>query len=300
MATTGIITDIQRFSLHDGPGIRTTVFLKGCNLRCAWCHNPETIGLAAELQAYPDRCIGCGACGQVCPNNVPGAAGLDRAACIVCGRCAAECFAGAFSLVGREVTVDDVLREVLADEPFYARSGGGITISGGEPLMQPAFTRELLSRCREAGLHTAIETNLCFPWATIAAVLPLVDLLMADLKLHDDARHRANTGLSNAPVLANLRHLRDAAIPIIIRTPLLAGVNDDLPELLAMAALLADLPTRQYWEWLPYHPLGLGKARSLGRDEQRFERPSREALRELAAAVRGSGITVRIGDDPEG
>ena len=248
---TGLVSDIQRFSIHDGPGIRTTVFLKGCNLRCAWCHNPETLSARPEIQTFPDKCIACGACFGACATtarqrNADGSATYSRDRCAACGACAKTCYAEALTLVGREMSADQVLREVLEDREFYAQSGGGVTLSGGEPLRQGDFCLELLRLCRSHGLHTAIETNLASPWEQIAAILPLLDLLIFDLKLFDGERHRRWTGVSNGAILTNVRRLEDylsnaggngteRALSIIVRTPVIAGVNDDADEIAAIA-----------------------------------------------------------------
>jgi pyruvate formate lyase activating enzyme len=299
----GLITDIQRFSIHDGPGIRTTVFLKGCNLRCAWCHNPETICAQPELEWAPARCIGCGACVLACPQgNGPvasadgGPAGLRRDGCTGCGACARECFAEARSLVGRRVTVDQVLAEVLADRPFFEESAGGVTLSGGEPLVQLDFTLALLIACRAAGIHTAVETNLCAPAAWVKRLLPLVDLVMADVKHVDSARHRELTGVENTQVWPNLRLLADAGVPLIVRTPVIPGYNDDPATIAAIAHTLGSLQTLHYYELLPYHPLGEGKRQALGLPPSGLPATavSREALHPLAEAAAAAGVPVRV------
>jgi pyruvate formate lyase activating enzyme len=265
----GTITEIQRFSIHDGPGIRTTVFFKGCNLHCFWCHNPETHAPGPELELHPDRCISCGACLEAC---VRGAHELavqgkvyHRERCIACGRCATECFAEALVLVGRVVTVDDVMRDVLADRLFYANSGGGVTLSGGEPLLQAEFAAALLTACRAEGIQTAIETAAQLPWKTIAGILPLLDLVMMDIKVIDEAEHRRATGVGNARILANARRIAACGMPLIVRTPVIPGVNDTPEGILAIATFVRDLPSLIYYELLPFHPMAAGKYDSLGR-----------------------------------
>lgn len=296
----GIITEIQRFSVHDGPGIRTTVFFKGCNLRCFWCHNPETHRIEPELQLQLARCIGCGACLAVCPVGahtlVEGERRFDRARCLGCGRCAAECFAEALVLVGRRVSVQEVLDEVLADRPFYESSGGGVTLSGGEPLLQLDFCRALLAACRNAGLHTAIETAAHVPWEQIEAVLPLLDLVMLDIKLLDEEAHRAATGVGNRRILENARRL-GAAKPLIVRTPVVPGVNDTPEAIGAIARFAAALPSLVSYELLPFHPMAANKYESLGRTyaARNLPRPTPEAMEALAEVARGNGIAVRCG-----
>ena len=297
----GTITDIQRFSVHDGPGIRTTVFFKGCNLRCFWCHNPETHAPGPELQLHPERCIACGACLEACERGchklTPEGKVFHRENCIACGKCAAECFAEALVLVGRVVSVPEVMRDVLADRPFYANSGGGVTLSGGEPLLQVEFAAELLRACRAEGIHTAIETAAQFPWDTIAALLPLLDLVMMDIKVMDEAAHRRVTGAGNARILANARRIADAGMPLIVRTPVVPGVNDTPEAIAEIAHFVRELPTLQYLDLLPFHPMAAGKYDSLGREYQarHLARPTPELMAHLSAAAAAEGIAVRTG-----
>lgn len=264
---TGLIADIQRSSVHDGPGLRTTVFFKGCPLHCAWCHNPECIGFAPETLHYPDKCIGC-------------------------GRCADGCFAGARVTCGREMTVAEILREVRQDKPYYGQDGG-VTLSGGEPLAQPDFALALADACRSEGIGCAIETSLYASWSVARPVLAGCRLVMADLKLLDDNRHQALTGVSNRLILDNLRRLDQLGLPIILRTPVLAGVNDG--EINAIAAFAATLRNLLYYELLPYHPLGLGKADALNRPEARFAAPDPAELKSAARlTAQAAGIPIRI------
>jgi pyruvate formate lyase activating enzyme len=334
----GIVTDIQRFSVHDGPGIRTTVFLKGCNLRCLWCHNPETIHPRAELQVLPARCIACGACLTACPQgaHVLAAAGpgngdrhriggqradsepvpisgreFRRDLCRACGACAAGCYAGALTLVGKELTAEEVLAEVLQDRRFYENSGGGMTLSGGEPLFQRDFSMELLRQAKAAGLHTAVETNLAWPWEHVAAAAELADLMIVDVKHADSDAHRRWTGQGNEDVVANLARLGGGMgaprvltggeiAPLVVRTPVVPGVNDTPEQIGRIADLLVGLGSLAYYELLPYHPLGSGKYESLGMEYAlaAATRPPPETMRALAAEARKRGIPVRTGDDP--
>lgn len=297
-----IVSDIQRCSLHDGPGIRTTVFLKGCNLRCRWCHNPETIAPRPELQFFPDRCVGCGACLEACPRGAhaeaDGGRRFDRDLCVACGQCAAGCYADALVMVGREMGADEVLAEVAADREFYRGSGGGVTISGGEPLFQRDATDEILRACRAEGIHTAIETNLAWPWERVASVLPVTDLLMMDIKLMDPARHEQWTGEGNEQVLDNARRLSAEQVALIVRTPVVEGVNADAAEIGRVADFIRDFPNLLYYELLTYHPLGAGKYESLGLDYPPADLapPSPEAMATLADAARRRGVEVRCGE----
>jgi len=268
--TAGVVTDIQRFSLDDGPGIRTTVFLKGCGLRCAWCHNPETWSPRRQLMRGP-ACRGCGACASVVP--------AGDAACLE------RCPTGALDVAGAVMRVDEVLAEVLEDRDFYG-ADGGVTLSGGEPVRQHAFAAALLAACRRAGVHTAIETGLAYPWARLAALLPALDLVIFDIKLWDAARHRRYTGRTNRQILANARRLGETGIPLIARTPVIAGINDCPREIAAIAEFLRQLPNLIGYELLPCHPLGADKYRALGLAPPAFDAPPPARMAELRAAAR--------------
>lgn len=297
----GIITNIQRFSIHDGPGIRTTVFLKGCNLRCFWCHNPEDMNPQPEIQFFPERCITCAACVEACPTGAHSFEGdrhlYNRDRCDVCGTCIETCYAGGLVRVGEEKSVDEVMDEVRQDRPFYTSSGGGVTLSGGEPLLQIDFARALLNRCRGEGIHTAIETAANFPWERVAAILPVVDLIMMDIKLMDSARHRQVTGAPNERILANAARLGYEPQPIIVRTPIIPGVNDTVDEVRSIAEFVAHMPNLCYYELLPYHPMAQSKYMSLGLSykAQPLATPSKAQMTELADAARESGVPVRVG-----
>lgn len=300
-STDGLITNIQRFSIHDGPGIRTTVFLKGCNLRCFWCHNPEDMNPRPEVQFFAERCIYCSACVEACPQaaHVVGAEGEHlflRPRCDGCGLCVETCYAKALVLVGTRVGVAEVMQEILADAAFYG-STGGVTLSGGEPLLQLEFATALLDACRGAGIHTAIETAANLAWERLAAVLPRVDLVMMDIKQMDSARHRAATGVPNERILANAARLGEQPQPLIVRTPIIPGVNDSAADVAAIAQFAATLPNLLYYELLPYHPMAKSKYRSLDLDYRAADLtpPPAAQMAGLAAAAAVCGIPVRTG-----
>ena len=266
------ISNLQRFSLDDGPGIRTTVFFKGCNLRCAWCHNPECISGGHTLQLLQDACTGCGGCVSACRQGVHhidqnGRHHLDRSLCVGCGACAYQCTHGALTLIGTRYEPESLLRELLKDRRYYETSGGGVTFSGGEPLLHPDYLVRMLELCRGAGLHTAVDTAGCVPFPVLERVLPLADLFLYDIKLWTSERHQAATGVPNQLILENLRRLTDAGGAVYLRTPIIPGYNDDLEELGCIARFLADLPARgqvQKIQLLPYHNYGVGKYVSIG------------------------------------
>lgn len=261
MRREALVFDIQRFSLHDGPGIRTLVFFKGCPLRCRWCQNPEGLLPYPEMAFYANLCIGCGKCQEVCPEGAityQGESRIIRDKCTRCGECAEVCFAEALRVVGRYYTPEELLQEVRRDEPFYRTSGGGVTVSGGEPTMQPLALREFLRLCKESHLHTALETCGFADWETLEGVLPYLDLILYDVKAADVALHREFTGRDNELILNNLRRLVARGSKVIPRLPLVPTMTARGENLEAIAALLSELGLDEV-HLLPYHRLGESK-----------------------------------------
>jgi pyruvate formate lyase activating enzyme len=294
----GTVLNIQRYSTHDGPGVRTTVFLKGCSNACAWCHNPESLSPRSELQIFPDRCIGCGACLQVCPGGAHRLEGGEkkyfRERCTACGRCADECFAGAIEAAGRTMTTDAVMEEVLQDATYYGNSGGGVTFSGGEPVLQAEFLGELLRRSKESGLHTAVQTAGNYDWEELAGILPLVDLVMCDLKFIDPALHRQYVGNDGTRIRKNFQRLGRQDAAMAVRTPVVGGANDAPEEIAGIARFIREFRGLRYYELIPYHALGESKRKSLGLPAKtRFHTPSRETMERLADAAREYVAEVR-------
>jgi len=305
----GLVFNIQRFSIHDGPGIRTTVFLKGCPLHCFWCHNPEGMRPRQEIQFYPARCIMCGECVLACQQGAhilrDGVVTYDRELCTQCGRCVESCPAEAVELAGKEMTVDQVMQEVLADRPFYETSGGGMTISGGEPLLQMEFTCSLLEYCKAEGIHTAIETSGSVRWEKMEQLLPVTDLVLMDLKHMDPEKHRQFTGVSNRRILENARRLAQTDKAILFHTPVVPGVNDTPEEIAAIAQFTFDLvklrattqkqPADISLMLLPFHRLAADKYKSLGMDYRasNLDMPSKEKMQTLLDIAKQYRINVK-------
>lgn len=267
MQQDGVVFDIQKFSVHDGPGIRTTVFLKGCPLRCLWCHNPESQTILPEIFFTSEKCAGCGKCAAVCPQHCHSLTDqhvFARTACVRCGKCADACFYDALELAGKSLSVEDVLAEVDKDRVFYETSGGGMTVSGGEPMQQFDFTFALIRAAKESGLHVCLDTCGYADFGKYETILPYVDLFLYDLKASDPAKHQEFTGVDNVLILENLRKLDRRGAKITLRCPLVPGLNDDPEHLRNIGRVAESLPNVQEITLHPYHPLGQSKHIRLG------------------------------------
>ncbi len=321
MSSGGLVFNIQRFCIHDGPGIRTTVFLKGCPLRCWWCHNPEGQSPEPELSLIPARCVRCGRCVQVCPqqpSEAPGGNGRPAGArahsaaaerlpdgstvpvppgCTLCGACVEACPTEARQMVGRRMSVDEVLSEVLKDRIFYDESEGGVTFSGGEPLMQWPFLSGLLRACRAADVHTALDTCGFAPREELLELAALSDLVLYDLKTLDDQLHREHTGFSNAEILDNLEALAQCHPSIWVRVPIVPGLNDTPAELEAMARFVSRLRGVRQVNLLGYHALGAHKRPLAGEAGARVPPAPlpREGLDQAAERFRRLGLAAHVG-----
>jgi pyruvate formate lyase activating enzyme len=304
MDRSGRVFHIKRYAIHDGPGIRTTVFLKGCPLGCPWCHNPEGVSPASQLMWWEGRCLGCEACMGVCRMSaiLLSDAGLtvDVNSCDMCGYCAGACCAQALQVVGRDMTVREVLDEVERDVVFYERSGGGVTFSGGEPLAQPEFLMELLNECKKAGLHTVVDTSGYADAGVLEALIPDVDLFLYDIKTVDEEAHMRLTGVSNKRVLDNLRMLFEKGSRVRIRYSVIPGVNDCDGDIDGLGLFLASLGSGIEVDLLPYHRVGVDKARRLaGRAEPEvFRIPPAGHLGSIRERLCRQGHEVKIGDSP--
>jgi pyruvate formate lyase activating enzyme len=297
--TWGTIFNIQRFAVNDGPGIRTTVFFKGCPLRCFWCHNPESLDPTPQLAYYRSKCTGCRQCVATCPRGALGwtAQGLviDRIACQRCGTCAQACPARSLVILGRRVSVSEVLDEVLADRPFYESSGGGVTLSGGEPLLQGEFALALAAACAEVGLEVALDTSGYGPWETLAALAPYCRHVLYDIKTLDPQRHRRGTGADNSLILSNLRRLVALPSPphITLRYPLIPGFNDRPEDFAALACLAHQLALPV--DVLPYHGLAAEKYEALSLPRAQLDaRRAASRAQELCAALTAQGLLCRL------
>jgi len=307
----GTIFDIKKYAIHDGPGIRTTVFFQGCPLSCWWCHNPEGRSFSPVLLYRANRCVTCGTCVETCSQNAiklsPSpierrevgdgkVVTTDRAKCDVCGECAEICYPGAREVSGREMTIIEVLAEIERDVPFYDQSGGGVTFSGGEALMQRQCLSALLRGCKQREIHTVVDTSGHAAWGVIDHLRDDVDLFLYDLKLIDDQRHRKFTGVSNELILSNLQRLAESGAQIEVRIPLIPGINDDDENLYQSAVFIAGLPDITKIELMAYHDIAASKYGSMGLPYPLPDTapPSDSAMQAVAKYFERKGLSVKI------
>jgi pyruvate formate lyase activating enzyme len=300
--TTGIVFDTKRFSIHDGPGIRTTIFLKGCPLHCLWCHNPESQSPHPDVMLRPSRCIACHACLDECLQgaisiNSSDAINTDLNLCVRCGACTEVCYAEAREMIGKEMTVAQVMAEFERDLSFYDESGGGVTFSGGEPLLQRDFVLALLQECKRKEIRTAVDTSGAVSWQNLDRVRPFTDLFLYDLKHMDEAAHKKLTGVSNQRILDNLRQLSAHGHNIILRFAIIPGCNDSDDNIRRTGEFAAGLPQRHPIAILPYHATATDKYQRLNRPYQLpdIQPPSDTRMADIAAILRGYGLEVKQG-----
>jgi pyruvate formate lyase activating enzyme len=297
----GLVFNIQQFSVHDGPGIRTTVFMKGCPLHCLWCSNPESQNIFPDLMVRDIRCKGCGACVEVCPQGavtitLEQGRKIDRGRCNRCLLCVPVCIYRSLNSCGTYMDVGEVMGEVLKDRLFYKNSGGGVTLSGGEVLLQDRFVGQLLEQCKREGLHTALDTSGYGSWEILAALLPFVDLLLFDLKHLDSSEHKRTTGVGNQRILGNLEKA-SRMVPVWLRIPLIAGFNDSEEHVKKIAALGRRIDAQKI-SFLPYHEGGKSKNEQLGRSYPLPEAkaPQEEHIETLQDIIEKEGIKVSVGN----
>lgn len=297
----GMIFDIRKYAIHDGPGIRTTVFFKGCPLRCWWCHNPEGQDIKPELVYRESRCIGCGECSKNCQREAISLGAqyvsVNREDCVLCGKCSSVCPSDAFSIAGKQMAVKEILEEIEKDRPFYEESGGGVTFSGGEPLLQPDFLIALLDECEKRAIHTTVDTCGFARYEIIDRIRDKVDLFLYDIKTMDNRKHRKYTGASNERILENLKKLAESGSSIVISFPIIPNINDDDKNVTRIAKFISSLPNIQQVNLLPYHRAGIEKYKNLGKPYKldKIQPPSNQKIKTVKEKLEAFGITVGVG-----
>jgi pyruvate formate lyase activating enzyme len=297
----GLISRIQKYSLKDGPGIRTTVFLKGCSMHCSWCSNPELIRPAPEILSNRAICIQCGGCFEVCPEGaiqlIDGDYLIEASSCNECGLCVEKCPVCARELIGRWIPVDQLFLELMKDQVFYATSGGGVTFSGGEPALHPKFVKRVAQKLQENRIHVALDTSGNVPWECYHTLFGHIDLILFDFKFMDEEKHQKYTGVSNKLILSNANKISALGVPMIARLIILPGLNDTATEIERKILFLQQLESVIQIDILPYHKLGLGKYPMLGKEYplEDLEPPNREGLEKLKSIFQLGGFQVTIG-----
>lgn len=295
-----VIFNIQKFSIHDGPGIRTTVFFKGCPLKCLWCHNPESQEYEKQILHDPDKCVLCGTCVKVCPHNAikieDNVLSTDMAKCDFCGLCEVYCIQEARQIVGKCYEVDDVVKEVIKDKVFYEKSGGGVTVSGGEPLMFVDYVEELFKKLKEENIHTAVDTCGAVNFESLERIAPYTDLFLYDIKLMDDEKHKKFIKSSNKVILENLKKLSKIHNNINIRMPIIEGVNADIDHIEKVIDFIKDLNIKKI-NLLPYHDIAKHKYKKLDMhyEEEKMSKPSEEKMQSFKSMFESKGYEVKIG-----
>jgi pyruvate formate lyase activating enzyme len=297
----GLIFDIRKYSIHDGPGIRTTVFFKGCPLHCWWCHNPEGQCPELELVYRKSRCTGCNACVEKCErkaiSSVSGSVAINRQKCVVCSSCSDECPSEALTIAGKRLKVNEILEEIEKDRSFYEESGGGVTFSGGEPLMQPDFLNALLKECKERGIHTVVDTCGFARYEIIEKIRGKVDLFLYDIKTMDEKTHRKYAGVSKERILKNLKKLAENGSNIVISFPVIPSINDDDKNIARTGEFVSRLPNILQVNLLPYHRAGIEKYKNLGKPYklEKIQPPSDECVRSIKERIESFGIRIGMG-----
>lgn len=283
----GNISNIQTFSLHDGPGIRTTVFMKGCDLKCFWCHNPEAVEKEKTIAFHAHKCIGCNECLKVCPCAADGKLAFFGGGCIKCGKCGEVCFAEAIEVIGREVTVDYIVQKLMHDKSAFLESGGGVTFSGGEPLKQADFVAEVMKACKEHGIHTAIESAMYLPFDEVEKILPYCDYFICDLKSANSQKHKQATGIKNEIIIENLKKLAATGKLKEICTPVIPGFNDTKEDIAEIFAIVKSFGGDIKYTLLPFHNICKGKYQSQGKafGAENLPEPTKEQMKILEELI---------------